>query len=40
MIIGFGVVAVVLIAVTRGRLGYDRLQDAPPALRSAEGPRA
>jgi CAAX protease family protein len=40
MIIGFGVVAVVLITVTRGRLGYDRLRDAPPALRSAEGPLA
>jgi hypothetical protein len=39
MIIGFGVAAVVLIAATRGRLGYDQLQDAP-TLRSTQGPRA
>jgi membrane protease YdiL (CAAX protease family) len=38
MIIGFGVVAVVLIAVTRGRLSYDQLQDAPPTVRSPQGP--
>jgi uncharacterized protein len=31
MIIGFGGAAVVLLAATRGRLGYDRPQGAPPA---------
>jgi hypothetical protein len=40
MIIGFGVVAVVLIAVTRGRLSYDQLQDVPPPVRSPQGPLA
>jgi uncharacterized protein len=29
--IGFGVVALVLVVVTRGRLSWDRLRDAPPA---------
>jgi hypothetical protein len=29
MIIGFGVVAVALVAGARGRLNYERLQDAP-----------
>ena len=36
IIIGFGAVAVVIIAATRGRLSYDRLQDAPPILRPAQ----
>jgi hypothetical protein len=40
MIIGFGVVAVVLIAATRGRLSYDLLHDTPPTLRSTQRPRA
>jgi len=40
LIIGFGVVAVVLIAATRGRLSYDQLHDTPPALRSTPRPRA
>jgi uncharacterized protein len=33
MIIGFGVLAVVLVVVTRGRLSYERLQDAPSVPR-------
>ena len=33
MIIGFGVVAVALVVVTRGRLSYDRLLDAPSGPR-------
>jgi membrane protease YdiL (CAAX protease family) len=40
IIIGFGVVAVVLIAATRGRLSYDQLQEAPPTMRSSQGPLA
>ena len=40
MIIGFGVVAVVLIAATRGRLSYDQLQDAPAIRRSSPEPLA
>jgi CAAX protease family protein len=40
MIIGFGVVAIALIAATHGRLSYNQLHDAPPTLRSAQGPLA